>query len=209
MNQTYARSIAAAALTVVVLAAAGALADGNFGFAPPQGWTRMRSGTERKWVNPSGAEMVKLFPTTYAGGLDSFVLRTLAQERATYPTQHVWVNRNYMICGGHTGRFVIWTSSNRGRRQVWEQMLALWGADGYIVTYMRPDKDRPDNIARGSLLSICGAGTAAEQPGGVRVAPQNAAPSNNQPLPLPAPIGQPTPNPTGTIYHPYMPVIPN
>ncbi len=185
-----------------------ALAAGNYAFAPPSGWSHVRSGTESTWLDPSGSETVKLFQTSYGGDLTSFANRTLAQERKTYPTQHVWTNKNYYICGGHSGRYVIWTATSNGRSKVWEQMLALWGYDGYIVTYTRPEKSPPSSVARGSLLSICGVGSAPVQPGGVPVTPQNNAPQP-QPDGASPSVDQPTPNPTGTVGHPYMPVIPN
>ncbi|HEV2878196.1 MAG TPA: hypothetical protein VGW96_01340 [Candidatus Eremiobacteraceae bacterium] len=207
MNGRSLRSLPAGALTIALLfIAATAFAAGNYAFAPPQGWTHVRSGTESKWLDPTGGETLKLFQTSYAGDLNSFVNRTLKQERSAYPTQYVWNNKNYSICGRHTGRYVIWTASTHGRSMVWEQLFALWGYDGYIATYTRPQKDPPSNAARGSLVSICGVGSAPEQPGGVPVTPQNPPPAQNQPAPPPE---QPTPNPTGTIYHPYVPVIPN
>jgi len=186
-----------------------ALAAGNYAFAPPTGWSHVRSGTESTWLDPSGTQTLKLFQTTYGGDLISFVNRTLAQERKTYPTQHVWTNKNYLICGRHTGRYVIWTATSNGKSKVWEQMLALWGDDGYIVSYMRPEANPPSSVARGSLLSICGVGSVPEQPGGVPVTPQNNQPSQCQPAGTPDQADQPTPNPTGTVDHPYMPVIPN
>ncbi|MDQ6767679.1 MAG: hypothetical protein M3Z41_07705 [Candidatus Eremiobacteraeota bacterium] len=208
MNGRALRSLPAGALTIaLILIATTALAAGNYAFAPPAGWARVRSGSDAKWVDPSGTQSLRLFWTTYASDLNSFVNRTLKQERAAYPTQQVWTNRNYSICGRHTGRYVIWTASDHGQSKVWEQMLALWGYDAYTVTYVRPAKNGPSVVARGSLLSICGVGSVPQQPGGVPVAPQNTAPPHNQPEP--APVVQPTPNPTGTIYHPYMPVIPN
>jgi hypothetical protein len=163
---------------------------------------------ESKWVDPSGSETLKLLVTSYAGDLNSLVNRTLKQERATYPTQYVWANRNYLVCGRHTGRYVIWTASTHGASMIWEQLFAQWGSDGYLVTYVRPQKNPPSHVARASLVSICGVGSAPEQPGGVPVTPaNNQPPAPGQPAP-PQP-DQPTPNPTGTIPHPYMPVIPN
>ena len=152
------------------------LAAGNYAFSPPAGWTRVRSGEEPKWLEPSGAQSVTLFTTTFAGDLGSFVTRELRQERAAQPTQHVWTNSDYTICGRHTGRYVIWTSSSKGATTIWEQMMALWGYDGYVVTYARPATLRPSDVARGSLLSICGVGSLPEQPGGVPVTPSRTAP---------------------------------
>ena len=186
------------------------MAAGNYAFGPPAGWSRTHSGTTAKWADPTGAETLTLFPTQFGGDLNGFVAKALKKERAAYPTQHVWTNRNYAICGGHTARYLIWTASSNGQSKVWEQMLALWGYDGYIVTYARPEKNQPSNVARGSLFSICGVGSAPAQPGGVPVTTQNNAP------PAPAPIApstgsadQSTPNPSATLGHPYMPVIPN
>ena len=204
------RSLSMGALTIaLIFVATVALAAGNYAFAPPAGWTHVRSGTESKWIDPTGSETLKLFVTTHTGDLNSFVNAALKQERFAYPTQYVWNNRNYLVCGGrHTGRYVIWTASTHGRSMVWEQLLALWGSDGYVVTYVRPQKNPPSNVARGSLLSICGVGSAPEQPGGVPVAPAKyPPPAQGQPAP-PLPE-QPAPYPSGTISHPYMPVIPN
>jgi hypothetical protein len=209
MNRRYLRSLPAGALTIaLIFIAAVAFAAGNYAFAPPSGWTHVRSGAESKWVDATGAETLTLFATSYGGDLNSFVTRKLKQERTAYPTQYVWTNRNYLICGRHTARYVIWTASSQGKSMVWEQILALWGYDGYIVTYVRPEKNPPSSIARGSLLSICGVGSVPEQPGGVRVTPQNNPPPQGQPAPAPEPVEQPTPNPAGTIYHPYMPTMP-
>jgi len=157
----------------------------------------------------AGGETLKLFATTHSADLNSFVNRTLKAERATYPTQYVWTNRNYLVCNGrHTGRNVIWTGSTHGRSMVWEQLFALWGSDGYVVTYARPQKNPPSNVARSSLVSICGVGSAPEQPGGMPVVPaNNQPPVQGQPAP-PQP-DQPAPYPSGTIPHPYVPVIPN
>ncbi len=209
MNGRSLRSLPAGALTIaLILIATVALAVGNYAFAPPTGWTRVRSGVESKWVDPSGSETLKLFVTTHTGDLNSFVNRTLKQGRLTYPTQYVWTNRNYLVCGRHTGRYVIWTASTHGASMIWEQLFALWGSDGYLATYVRPQKNPPSRVARASLVSICGVGSAPEQPGGVPVVPaKNQPPAQGQPAP-PQP-DQPTPNPSGTIYHPYMPVIPN
>lgn len=212
MNVRSLRSLPAGALTIaVILIGTVALATGNYAFAPPAGWTHVRSGTESKWLDPTGSETLKLFVTTHVGDLNSFVNRTLKQDRLAYPTQYVWTNRNYTICGRHTGRYVIWTASTHGRSMVWEQLLALWGYDGYIVTYVRPQQNPPSRVARGSLVSICGVGSAPEQPGGVPVAPvNNQTPAPGQPaLPQTPQSDQPAPYPSGTIPHPYMPVIPN
>jgi len=211
MNGRSLRSLRAGALTIaLILIATVALAVGNYAFAPPSGWSHVRSGAESKWLDPTGSETLKLFVTTHTGDLNSFVNRTLKQERSAYPTQYVWNNRNYLVCGGrHTGRYVIWTASTRGRSMVWEQLFALWGYDGYVVTYVRPQKNPPSNVARGSMVSICGVGSAPEQPGGVPVTPaKNPPPAQGQPAPPPTPQHL-TPYPSGTIPHPFMPVVPN
>ena len=210
MNGRSLRSLPAGALTIaLILIATVSLAAGNYAFAPPSGWTHVRSGTESTWLDPTGGETLKLFATTHSADLNSFVNRTLKAERATYPTQYVWTNRNYLVCNGrHTGRYVIWTGSTHGRSMVWEQLFALWGSDGYVVTYARPQKNPPSNVARSSLVSICGVGSAPEQPGGTPVVPaNNQPPVQGQPAP-PQP-DQPAPYPSGTIPHPYVPVIPN
>jgi hypothetical protein len=201
-------SLPLGAFTIAVLFMTGsALAAGNYAFSSPQGWSKVRSGTTSKWVDPTGTQALTLFPTEFTGDLNAFVTRTLKKERAAYPSQHVWTNRNYYICGGHTGHYVIWTASSSGRSMIWEQMLALWGYDAFIVTYTRPEKSPPSSIARGSLLSICGVGSAPVAPGGVPVTPQNNAPPAQPPVvPAPDATDQPAPNPTGTISHPYMPV---
>jgi hypothetical protein len=194
----------------IVSVASGAWAAGNYAFAPPQDWLRVHSGTTSKWMDPDGTQVVTLFPTEFGGDLSAFVTHTLKSERKAYPTQHVWTNRNYAICGGHTARYVIWTAPNSKSSKVWEQVLALWGYDGYIATYTRPQKSPPSSVARASLLSICGVGTVPQAPGGVMVAPHSGdvPPAQGQPAGLPDAGDQASPNPSETISHPYMPVLP-
>jgi hypothetical protein len=206
MNRRLFRSLPAGffALALFAISIAPTTA-GNFAFAPPSGWMNVHSGTNGKWMDPTGVEVVTLHPTTFGGDLSTFALYTLKQGRASNPSQHVWTNKNYPLCGRHIGRFLIWTANNHGKSVIWEQMIALWGEDGYVVTYLRPASHAPNDIARASLVSICGVGSIPEQPGGVPV-PLPRPPAQNQPAPEP-PVA-PTPNPTGTIYHPYVPTMP-
>jgi hypothetical protein len=208
MNGRFFRSLPAVALVLggLVLGVA-AFGAGDYAFAPPTGWTKLASGTNLKWVDPSGKEYVLLHPTSFNGELNSFVVAMLKKEKAQYPTQHVWTNKNYYICGDHVGRYVIWTSTDRGHTTIWEQMFGLWAQDGYAVTYRRPRTDPPSLTARTSLLSICGVGESVEPAGGVPVSPQNNAPAQGIGQPA-AGVDVPTPGPTGTISHPYVPVIP-
>ncbi len=158
-------------------------------------------------MKPGATEIVTLFPTQFGGDLNAFVTHTLKAERAAYPSLHLWTNRNYVICGDHTGRYLIWTASSKGVGKVWEQMLAVWGYDAYVVSYTRPQKSPPSNAARASLLSICGVGSLPVAPGGVPVtAHNNAPPEAAQQGSADDTIDQPAPNPTGTISHPYMPI---
>jgi hypothetical protein len=193
-----------------VFASVQAYSAGDFAFAPPSGWNKIENGTNMKWVDQSRQEYVILHPTTFNGSLAQFVNAMLKKEKGQYPTQHVWANKNYYICGRHTGRYVIWTSTGRGQTAVWEQMLAVWGEDGYAVTYVRPQSHPPSNIARASLLSICGIGESLQPSGGAPVGGSN---TNNQPAagwqPQGVELDAPSPAPTGTISHPYMPVIPD
>ncbi len=201
------RSLRIGALTLALfVVGAAALASGNYAFAPPAGWARVRSGDSPKWMNASGQESVGLFSTTYAGDLTSYVNHTLKQERAMFPTQHVWTNKTYMVCGSHPGRYVIWTATTHAKNVIWEQMIALWGYDGYVVSYVRPSKNPPSNVARGSLVSICGVGSLPEQPGGVPIMTQkNSSSGTSQEQPQGY---EPTPEPTDTISHPYVPFEP-
>jgi hypothetical protein len=208
MNGRFLRSLCLLAL-LFASAAIGisALAAGDFAFSPPTGWTKLASGTNMRWVDQTGKEYVIFHPTSFNGDLDSFVNAMLKKERVQYPSQHVWTNKNYYVCGHHVGRYVIWTSSKSGQTTIWEQMLALWGQDGYAISYLRPESHPPSSAARASLLSICGVGETVEPAGGVPVGPQHNAPAGSggqgeQPQ-------APTPGPTGTISHPYMPVIPD
>jgi hypothetical protein len=211
MNERFLRRISAAVAGCAVLgfgiAASGA---GDYAFGPPPGWAKLPSGSDVKWVSPSGREYVTLHPTTFGGDLSSFVAVILRQERAQNPTQHVWTNRNYYICGDHPGRYVIWTASSHAHNVIWEQLFALWAQDGYVVSYRRPWSAPPSNAARASLLSICGVGETVQPAGGTVVSPQGNA-RNDAPLVTGAPgaNAQPAPNPTGTISHPYVPVIPD
>ena len=196
----------------LVLAAATAMAAGNYAFAPPADWARQRAGSTSAWIDTSRTQTVTLFPTEFGGDLGAFVNRTLNRERASYPGLHVWTNRTYALCGGHPGRYVIWTQTPTGKGTVWEQVIALWGYDAYIVSYKRPSNDPPDNAARASLLSVCGVGSVPMSPGGVPVTPvtqvnqpQAQAP---QPASLPDAGAQQAPNPQATISHPYMPIAP-
>lgn len=203
------RLLPRAMLTVgALLVAASVLAAGNYAFAPPQNWAKQRGGSTTIWVDKGGSQTVTLFPTDFAGDLNAFVNRNLARNRAGHPTLHVWTNRTYALCGGHVGRYLIWTTS----ANVWEQVLAIWGYDAYVVTYKRPADAPPNSAARASLLSICGVGSVPMAPGGVPVAPQPAVPAaqtqQQQAGALPDNGMQPAPAPTGTISHPYMPVTP-
>jgi hypothetical protein len=175
-----------------------ALAQANYAFSAPPGWTNLRSGSSSKWMNPTGIEFVILRPTTFAGDLSALVDRELKQQRATHPTMQVWTNNSYLICGRHTARYLIWTapSKTQGTTLVWEQVVALWGDDAYVVTYQRPQKDAPNSVARSSILSICGVGSAPEQPGGVPVstaapAPQSTANPEPTATTAPAPSSYP------------------
>lgn len=209
MNGRFFRSLRAIALsTAAVLVGVAAFGAGDYAFAPPVGWSKLASDTNTKWVDPSGDEYLVLHPTSFHGDLSTFVSALLKKEKTSYPTQHVWTNKNYLICGRHTGRYVIWTASGAGHTTIWEQMLALWGQDGYAVTYTRPGNHGPSGAARASLLSICGVGESAEPVGGMPVGPQNNAPAAGSGQPVEPSIVQPTPGPTGTISHPYMPIIP-
>jgi len=190
----------------ILLVAASVLAAGNYAFAPPQNWAKLRGGSTTIWVDSTGYQTVTLFPTEFAGDLSLFANRTVARDRSSHPTFHLWTNRTYALCGGHPGRYVIWTTSSN----VWEQVLAIWGYDAYIVPYKRPGDAPPNNMARLSLLSICGVGSVPMAPGGVPVAapPPVPAAQQQQSGALPDMGTQPAPEPTGTIAHPYMPVIP-
>lgn len=199
---------AIAMTTGVFLMGLAAFGAGDYAFSPPVGWTKLTSGTNMKWVDPTGKEYVVLHPTSFNGDLSSFVSAMLKKEKTQYPTEHVWTNKNYLVCGRHTGRYVIWTASGGGHTTIWEQMLALWGQDGYAVTYTRPENHKPNTAARASLLSICGVGESVQPVGGVPVGPQNNTPAAGSGQGGEPTIEQPTPGPTGTIYHPYMPVIP-
>lgn len=202
------RSLCAVALIGAASAAGlAAFASSDYAFSPPIGWTKLASGTNAKWVDRSGTEYVTLHPTTFYGDLTAFVNAMLKKEKTVNPTQYVWANKNYVVCGRHTGRYVIWTSSAHGHTIIWEQMLALWGQDAYAATYVRPSSHQPNRIARGSIVSICGVGEGSEPVGGVPVTLPKAAPA------APAQdntdtIVQPTPEPTGTISHLYAPYIP-
>ena len=194
--------------TVIMVVAADVLAAGNYAFAPPRDWPKLRTGSTSAWVDSSGYQTVRLFPTQFAGDLSAFVNRTLARERSSHPTLHLWTNRTYPLCGGHPGRYLIWTTKS-AQSNTWEQMLALWGYDAYIVSYKRPGNAPPNDVARLSLLSICGVGSIPLAPGGVPIAPQPAVPAQRQQAgTLPDTGAEPAPEPTGTIAHPYMPVIP-
>lgn len=186
--------------------AASAIATGNYAFAPPQNWTKLRGGSTTVWADATGYQTVTLFPTQFAGDLNSFANKTLARDRSGHPSLHLWTNRSYALCGGHPGRYLIWTTSSN----VWEQVLAIWGYDAYVVTYKRPGSASPNKIARLSLLSICGVGSVPMSPGGVPVAPAPVVPAAQQQQSgtLPDSGAQPAPEPTGTIAHPYMPVLP-
>ncbi len=197
------------AITLFFVGVAG-LAAGNFAFSPPGGWqAHERVGTSNKWTDPTGLESVSLFTTTYAGNLSTFVNRELHRERAAYPSQRVFTNKNYLICSRHTGRYLIWTSGSNGKSLIHEQMLALWGDDGYIITYVRPANRPPDNTARASLLSICGVGAGVITPGGVPVSPANPPrPPENAPSPAPTEAPTPTPYVYPSLYPRYVPVVP-
>lgn len=202
------RSLCVAALSAALAGVAVCvLASGDYAFSPPLGWTKLASGTNMKWVDSSGKEYLYLHPTSYNGDLNAFVNAMVKKEKTQYPTLYVWTNKNYLICGRHTGRYVIWTSSAHGHTSIAEQMMALWGQDGYVITYMRPQNHPPSSVARMSLLSICGVGETVEPAGGVPVtmpkAQSTAAPQGTDTT------VQPTPEPTGTIYHMYAPFIPN
>lgn len=199
---------AIAMTTGVLLMGLAAFGAGDYAFSPPVGWTKLASGTNVKWADQTGKEYVVLHPTSFNGDLSSFVSAMLKKEKTQYPTEHVWTNKNYFMCGQHTGRYVIWTASGGGHTTIWEQMLALWGQDGYAVSYTRPESHKPNAAARASLLSICGVGEAAQPVGGVPVNAQNNAPAAGSGQSGGATIDQPTPGPTGTISHPYVPIIP-
>ena len=180
MNAHCVRSLQIGVLTAAIsLIAAAALAQANYAFAAPTGWTNLRNGTSSKWMNPTGTEFMILRPTTFAGDLSALVNQELKQQRATHPTMHLWTNKAYQICGGHAARYLIWTapSKTQGKTLIWEQILALWGDDAYVVTYQRPENDPPSSVARSSMLSVCGVGSAPEQPGGVPVKAATAAPA--------------------------------
>jgi len=112
--------------TVIMVVAADVLAAGNYAFAPPRDWPKLRTGSTSAWVDSSGYQTVTLFPTQFAGDLSAFVNRTLARERSSHPTLHLWTNRTYPLCGGHPGRYHIWTTKS-AQSNTWEQMLAFWG----------------------------------------------------------------------------------
>lgn len=210
MNAQFVRLLQAGALTAtIVFMGAAALAQANYAFAAPLGWTNLRSGSSSKWMNPTGTEFVILRPTTFAGDLSALVNRELKQERATHPTLQLWTNKNYQICGRHTARYLIWTapSKTQGKTLVWEQIVALWGDDAYVVTYQRPEKYPPSDAARSSIVSICGVGSAPEQPGGVPVRAETPAPAPQSPAtPEPAATTAPTPYANPTMR--YAPTIP-
>ncbi len=190
------------------VAGLAAFASGDYAFSPPAGWTKLASGTNLRWVDPSRNEYVYLHPTNFNGDLNAFVNAMLKKEKAANPSQYVWANKNYFICGRHTGRYVIWTSSGHGHTSIWEQMMALWGQDGYAVTYVRPQNRPPSGVARASLVSICGVGAMLEQPGGVPVSMPRSAPAGAGQDTGTDSVAQPTPEPQGTISHPYVPFIP-
>ncbi len=207
MDGRLSRALSTIALGIVLAWCAAAALAANYAFAPPEGWARVRSGTDSTWLDPSGTERVQFFLTNYPGDLDSLVKRTLKQEHAANPTMHVWTNRNYLICGNHVARYVIWTSTSHGTEMVWERLIALWGDDGYLLTYARPRSHPPSTIARRSLVSICGVGEPSEQPGGVPI-PPHIAPAQGEPPAVVVPADIPSPDPGATISHPYVPVIP-
>jgi hypothetical protein len=207
MRRRFLQSLRIVALTGGICAVGfAAFASGDYAFSPPTGWAKLASGTNMKWADPAGTEFVALHPTTFYGDLNAFVNAMLKKEKTANPTQYVWANKNYLICGRHTGRYVIWTSTAHGHTSIWEQMFALWGQDGYAVTYVRPQNLPPSTVARAALVSICGVGEGTEPVGGVPVTLPKAAPA--EPAPDTETIVQPTPAPTGTIPHPYVPVIP-
>jgi hypothetical protein len=210
MNERFFRSLPHVFLVFGLLAfGVAAFGSGDYAFGPPTGWTKLPSGTDVKWVDPSGKEYLSLHPTTFNGDLTSFVSVTLRKEKAQNPTQHVWTNKNYYICGDHLGRYVIWTASSHYHTLVWEQLFALWAQDGYVVSYRRPQNHPPSNAARASLLSICGVGEIAQPAGGVPVGPQSNPRANASQGNSAETIDAPSPNPQGTISHPYVPVIPD
>lgn len=210
MNGRIMRSLFAFALTIAIaLISVAALAQANYAFSPPVGWTNLRSGSSSKWINPTGSEFVILRPTAFAGDLSALVDRTLKQERATHPALHLWTNKDYRICGRREARYLIWTahSNIQGKDLIWEELVALWGADAYVVTYQRPENHPPSAVARSSMLSICGVGSAPEQPGAVPVKMQTHPPAApGQANPEPAATAPPTPYTYPTMR--YAPVIP-
>jgi hypothetical protein len=178
MNAHFVRSLQAGVLTAaILLMGAAALAQANYAFAAPAGWTNLRTGSSSKWMNPTGTEFVILHPTTFNGDLSALVTAELKQQRAAHPTLQLWTNKSYQICGRHSARYLIWTAPSKaqGKTLVWEQVIALWGDDAYVVSYQRPETFPPSNVARSSIVSICGVGSAPEHPGGVPV--QTTAPA--------------------------------
>lgn len=195
---------------------ASSLAAGDFAFSPPSGWVKVAAVSNAKWIDRRGTEFVIFHPTSFQGSLSMFVAAILKKEKAAFPDQRVWNNKPYYICGAHPGRYVIWTTASHGRPAVWEQVMAIWGGDAYVVSYVRPHNHAPSAVARASLLSVCGVAAGgvesqwqAEDAAGAASAPSaSGATATQAGQPASAPDQEPTPYVEPTILPRYAPFIP-
>lgn len=209
MNKAFLRTLGFAAIAIALLLTCVEVMADAYAFSPPSGWHGHGSSSSGHWVAPSGMESVSLVTAQVSGDLSAFVNHELGKQRATYPSQRIYNNKNYSLCGRHIGRYVIWTSSNGGHDRIHEQVITAWNTDGYVLTYVRPANHPPSNAARASLLSICAVYNGTIPPGGV---PVQTAPPPVQPNATVAPAAPVNPSPTPYVYPSlvprYAPVIP-
>ncbi|MBC5806789.1 MAG: hypothetical protein DLM53_05550 [Candidatus Eremiobacter antarcticus] len=213
LDRRYNRSWLLLITVVCTLALIGQSRGDGFGFSPPSGWRAQKApaGFVGLWTRPDALEALNLSTASFNGSVSAFANDILAIQRWKTPSLHVYANQPFTICGNHTGRYLIWTSMFRGRSWIHEQMLGLWGTNGYISSYVRPSNHPPSAAARASLVSVCGvAGGGAPNQSAPQAAPapqsQPAAPAN-QPPPAPN-SGVPTPYVYPSLAPRYVPVIP-
>ena len=184
-------------------------ADG-YGFSPPNGWVAQRppAGYAGLWLNPLRSEAVNL-ATVPAYSLSGLASHELGVDRSLYPSIHVYNNAQFRVCGRHDARYLIWTSSSHGKVWVHEQLLSVWGATGYVASYVRPSAFAPSRSARSSIISICAVpGADISNPAGAGgIAPANQPPPANggaggEETAPPSPSAYPTITPR------YAPIIP-
>jgi hypothetical protein len=134
-------------------------------FTVPKTWVHLKpSGKEAGFTDLGGYIFeqdgkVQEFNVLQApsGGLDlatmtKINLQDLARTEKSF---RLLSEQNVSLCSGQQGRLIKYHTTSNGKLLMLEQLFAVSGLNGYVLTYSRAAADKDDPAALAALRSLC------------------------------------------------------